>query len=283
MKAKLHLLSAILMFDISAHRGDSLYFHENSAPAFVSAISKHAPSLEVDVIFTQDQKPIVYHDFKLDPEHFENWSGFGERDIRRLDFNQLRSLRYKNCSGLCGVLSLREFLTLVESESRLIGHEALIHLEVKHNEDDWLAEEDIAKAIASEIGPSELRQRITVRSFNYDILFAFKNLFPEFPRTLLVTRRWRWNYWAFKMQSPEGLIRKYGPSTIAPHHSLVDAKFIADWARHGVGVNPYTVNDAERARELIRLGVVGLTTDDPALMLRVAQEERACGSVLKPD
>jgi glycerophosphoryl diester phosphodiesterase len=55
--------------------------------------------------------------------------------------------------------------------------------------------------------------------------------------------------------------------TLGPHESLVTAE-LARSAR----VVPWTVNDPARMRELIALGVAGLTTDEPELARRLAHE-----------
>jgi glycerophosphoryl diester phosphodiesterase len=47
---------------------------------------------------------------------------------------------------------------------------------------------------------------------------------------------------------------------------LVDAALVAAADGYGLGVAPWTVNDPDRARELVRLGVDALTTDRPDLI-----------------
>ena len=45
--------------------------------------------------------------------------------------------------------------------------------------------------------------------------------------------------------------------------------FIGDAVSHGVPVIAYTVNDEPTMRRLIELGVSGIETDDPSLLLKV--------------
>lgn len=50
---------------IVAHRGDNIYFPENTLAAFESAIHKGADALETDVFLTRDGELVVYHDYSL--------------------------------------------------------------------------------------------------------------------------------------------------------------------------------------------------------------------------
>jgi glycerophosphoryl diester phosphodiesterase len=56
---------------------------------------------------------------------------------------------------------------------------------------------------------------------------------------------------------PEGL-------ELSPHHTLVEALLSSDRRLH-----PWTVNRPKRMRELARLGVASITTNDPGLALEV--------------
>ncbi len=53
--------------------------------------------------------------------------------------------------------------------------------------------------------------------------------------------------------------------TLGPWEGIVTAELVRTARRAGLRVVPWTVNDATRMRELIALGVDGLTTDEPAL------------------
>jgi glycerophosphoryl diester phosphodiesterase len=59
-----------------------------------------------------------------------------------------------------------------------------------------------------------------------------------------------------------------------PKHTLIDAEQMERWKRHVPRVHTWTVNDPERARELARLGVDCLISDNPGL-LRSALEAAA--------
>jgi glycerophosphoryl diester phosphodiesterase len=58
---------------------------------------------------------------------------------------------------------------------------------------------------------------------------------------------------------------------IGPDHRLVTAELVDAAHAAGMRVVPWTVNDPERMRELVALGVDGLVTDEPALARRVVR------------
>ena len=71
---------------ITAHRGDSHHFPENSLSAFHSAIEKGAEMIELDLRMSHDHVPIVIHDSCLD----RTTNGHGP--VSSMDFSQLKLL-----------------------------------------------------------------------------------------------------------------------------------------------------------------------------------------------
>jgi glycerophosphoryl diester phosphodiesterase len=53
------------------------------------------------------------------------------------------------------------------------------------------------------------------------------------------------------------------PSIYSPHYSLINEKLIQLCHRQGIKVIPWTVNEAGKMQELVKLGVDGLITDYP--------------------
>ena len=173
-----HASAQIAELDVTAHRGDSQHFHENSLAAFESAAAKGARSIEFDVILTADGKTVIYHDFKINPEHFTNLGKLPTLDIRELTFEQVRALQYRNCAGECRVLTLEEFFEFAAAEKTRT--DLLFHLEVKRDGDDRYTPKEFARIIGEQIEKSSVKERVTVRSFDFDVVREFKNAFSHF-------------------------------------------------------------------------------------------------------
>jgi glycerophosphoryl diester phosphodiesterase len=59
---------------------------------------------------------------------------------------------------------------------------------------------------------------------------------------------------------------------VGPQASMVDEAFMAAARRHGLFVHPYTVNDVPEMERLLDLGVDGLFTDRPQLLIEMLKE-----------
>jgi glycerophosphoryl diester phosphodiesterase len=93
--------------------------------------------------------------------------------------------------------------------------------------------------------------RTRVISSSLPVLAAVEEALPEAARS-----------WVFA-ELPEWLPNDV---ELSPKHTLVEALLGA-----GRELHPWTVNRADRMRELARLGVASITTDDPALALEAAR------------
>ena len=51
---------------VCGHRGYSLHYPENTLPAFEAAKASGATTIEIDVVLTAEDEPIVLHDRTLD-------------------------------------------------------------------------------------------------------------------------------------------------------------------------------------------------------------------------
>ena len=71
---------------IIAHRGASRDCPENTLAAFDEALRQGADGIELDVQFTQDEVPVVFHDKTL------TRAGGGRRRVAGLSFRELREL-----------------------------------------------------------------------------------------------------------------------------------------------------------------------------------------------
>ncbi len=56
------------MIEVQGHRGTRGLEPENTLPSFQRAIQAGADTLELDLLMTQDDKIVIYHDYFLDPD-----------------------------------------------------------------------------------------------------------------------------------------------------------------------------------------------------------------------
>jgi glycerophosphoryl diester phosphodiesterase len=134
-----------------------------------------------------------------------------------------------------------------------------VQLEVKNWPADPGFEPDhrIALEVAERARPGDL-----VTGFNPGSLAAVRRVFPDVPTGFCVS--------AF-MDLDEAVKNclEDGHTALVPAHSLITDDLNVD-----LEVFPWTVNDTERARELVEFGVTGIITDDAALMSKSLRRDQ---------
>jgi glycerophosphoryl diester phosphodiesterase len=115
--------------------------------------------------------------------------------------------------------------------------------------------------VASQLhGEPNGSERILLSSFSNIALHTLTRLLPNYSVGWLVHKR-QW----FQKHTPAWRWR--GFVALHPEHTLVTGEWLS--ARKGAGaiVNAWTVNDLERAKYLADLGVDGIISDEPRLIV----------------
>lgn len=98
-------------------------------------------------------------------------------------------------------------------------------------------------------------ERTTVQSFDHRSIWAVHRLDPSLDLAALEAER----------GGRLGKLAERGATVWSPNHELVDAASLDEAHDAGLQVIPWTVNDRQRMRRLIELGVDGSITDRPDL------------------
>lgn len=264
---KNELMPPAINFDeVTAHRGNRAKLRENSLSSLINSMDIGATSVEFDVHLTKDNVPIIYHDYYLNPIDFTNLNG--KVLIKDLTLNEIKALtfseRLQTLDNDIHLPTFEEFLQAVKHREERKLRTIPLHLEIK-SEKAHLHESaniaDLAKQTAAIIKKVSIQTPIIARAFNWDVLSEFKKWQPEVPLVLLFDEK------DFVNPDVEGIIHKFKPIAVSPQHLDITEETINPWLINGIKVNPWTVNSVERAKELIQMGVSGLTTDNPELFL----------------
>ena len=218
------------MVRIIGHRGASSTHPENTIEAFRAAAEQGAHGIELDVRRTADDVLVVFHDAHL---------GDG-RVIRELDASELPP----------SVPTLAEALDACA--------DLWINVEVKNmpEDPDYDAEHGLSIAVAGLLAAYDAADRVIVSSFDITSVDRIRALDPSIPVAWLV--------WA--QADPSSLIGRaasHGVQAIHPHDLLVDASFVTKAHDAGLAVNVWTVDDLDRMRDLVAMGVDGIITNTP--------------------
>ncbi|MBI1297933.1 hypothetical protein GC175_23615 [bacterium] len=291
-------------FDVQGHRGARGLKPESTLPAFETALDYNVDTLEIDLHLTADDVVVIWHDAavtpdkcRLDPALTEptapepSTAPERERMIRQLTFAQIQEYRCdlnpdpgafpdqnNEPTALAGddfrIVSLDQLFSFVESYaanveklSSLRQNAAVVHfnLETKRNPrnpasigDDFDGESPgtFERAIVEQMQAHRVGNRVTIQSFDHRSLWAIRQIAPQVRLAALVT------------DTPTvATLAAQGSTVLSPHANLVTPTLLAQAHAHGIKVIPWTVNDPDEMQRLINMGVDGLITDRPDLLL----------------
>lgn len=243
-----------------AHRGASAHAPESTLPAVDLAARVGADFVEVDVQMTADGRLVAIHDTtlrrttdaRLRYPHRGPWNvrDFTLAEIRTLDAGSWYDTRYAGTP----VPTLREVLDTLSGRAGLL-------VEIKSPE----LYPGIGAAVVAELGAAGwLRrgpdaERVVVQSFDWDLMRRVRRLAPSLTIGVLGGR-----------PSNQRLAEaSTWAQQVNPHRARVTAAFVDAVHRHGLVTWPFTVDRPQRMRALADLGVDGIITNRPGLLIDV--------------
>jgi glycerophosphoryl diester phosphodiesterase len=212
---------------VIAHRGASAYEVENSLAAFRLAVDQGADGIELDIHATADGGLIVHHD-----DHI------GSTSIPTSFLSAVRDLRLANNER---VPILSDVMEAVQSRVQLF-------IEVKTLPPRW---DDRLAALLQE-GPAP--DRYHVHGFDHRIVRRFTTRKPPWPGGVLS---------ASYPIDPVAPIRAAGAAALWQANNQTDADLVDLVHQAGATIYVWTVDDADRMRQLKDWGVDGICTNRP--------------------
>lgn len=234
---------------IIAHRGESSDAPENTLASVNLAWERGAKAVEVDVHLSKDNHIVVIHDLKT-----KRIGGRNKRvknqtlaQLRQLDVGSWKSEKYIGEQ----IPTLKEVLETIPSGKKLI-------VEVK-------SDIKTVPYLKKDIEIYDLKNdQIEIISFNYAVVAEAKRLLPENKVLFLADL----DYNAFtKLRNPsvEKLIAKTKYANLDGLNvwagKILTNEFVKKVKFTGLLLYVWTVNDPQKAKELISWGVDGITTD----------------------
>jgi len=231
-----------------AHRGASAAAPANTMAAFEKALALGADGIELDVQLSADGVPVVIHDFTVD--HTTDGSG----KVARMTLAQLEQL---DAGSYFDPAFAGERIPTLEKVLEVMGNRLLLNIELKGFS---LFDKGLERAVIGLIEQHDLHSRVFLSSFNPFSLWRTKRIAPHVPVGLLYSPdlplplRRAWLAFLFPHEARH------------PHHTMVNARYMAWARRRGYRVNTWTVDDPEEMRRLIGLGVDGIITNVPDVL-----------------
>ncbi|AGF57997.1 glycerophosphoryl diester phosphodiesterase [Clostridium saccharoperbutylacetonicum] len=211
-----------------AHRGYSGKFDENTMLAFEKAIEYKADGIETDVQLSQDNIPVIIHDETL--ERTTNGIGY----VKDYTLAELKMFKTKNGEE---IPTLKELLELVAKSNLKV-----LNLELKNSIFPY---QGLEEKVLEMIEQYNLKEKIIISSFNHLSLVKIRSLDDKIKLGALT-------------DSTLANVSKYLKDIkVQCYHPCFPSILIEEYMREikeaGIMVNPYTVNEEEHMKMVIRV------------------------------
>ena len=267
-------------FDWQGHRGARGLAPENTVPGFLKALEYPVNTLELDLAVSADTQLIVSHEPWMsgaicsmpggDPvpkaeERDHALYRMSAAEIREYDCGTRGHAGFPQQEPLAAHKpTLREVVEAVRTYCETYERPApRYNIEIK-SEPEWdgsLAPgpEAFVSLVLRELEQLGIRDSSCVQSFDFRVLKVLHRRAPGITTAALVS-------------NTKGLQRNleelgYTPKVYSPNFRLVSAGLVDSAHARGMRVVPWTVNEAAQMETLIDMGVDGIITDYPNLIL----------------
>ncbi len=294
-------------FESQGHRGARGLSPENTLFSFARALSIGVNTLEMDVGTTRDGVIVVIHNSRLDADATRdengNWLDQAGPAIRSLTLKALRTFdvgrlkpgtryqrRFPEQAGVDGarIPTLDEVLDLIRRSGN--GRVRLnIETKLRPAEPELsLNPEDFVSKLLETIRDRGFLGRITIQSFDWRTLRATQRQAPDVPTSYLTVQQdWYDNIGAGKPGpspwtagydiddfggSVPDMVKTAGGKIWSPYFLEISAGDVKRAHDLGLEVIVWTVNDPDRMRALIDMGVDGVITDYPNRLRQVLEK-----------
>lgn len=233
--------------EIIAHRGASAVCPENTMKAFERALELGATGIETDVQLSADGRLVLIHDETL--QRTAGASGW----VKDYTYDALRTLDAGSWfhSDFAGesIPSLDMLFNLVQ------GKRILLNLELKNGVVPYKGMEERVIQATREW---KLEQQVVLSSFNHASLVKCKRLAPEIRTALLYME---------KLYRPYDYAAKLEATGLHPYKLAAEKEDVSAALAKGIVTYPFTVNDPAEMQRMMDMGVQGIITDLPDVLV----------------
>ncbi len=248
-------------FAVIAHRGASFYAPENTMSAFELAYQMKADMIELDVLLSKDNVPVVMHDSFL--EGTSNGKGFIKDhtidELKQLDAGTWFSEKFRG-----------EKIPTLEEVLKWAKDKISLNIEVKTESVADTYKNGIEFYSSKLVRKYEMQNHVIFSSFDYRSVYHLKKNVPEIAVAILYEERRPFR------KKPLDLIQRYQADGFNANWRRINAREINQIKQEGYDVWVYTVNKEKTIRKLIRRGVTGIFSDRPDLLRQVVLERDQC-------
>jgi glycerophosphoryl diester phosphodiesterase len=235
---------------IIGHRGDSWDYPENTLAAFRAAVAQGADLVELDVQLSRDGSVLVIHDATLDR------TTTGKGSVREKTREEIQGLSAHYPSRFGERYAGERVPTLGEVLGALRGRAGVL-VEVKRESVD--SSGAVERETVRVIEEAGLADEASIISFVPEVLRRCLDLAPGIKRGHLFREG--------DLESVKRAAAAARCSFLMPEKRMLNPAFCDGAAAEGWPIVTWVVDDPEELRALSPLGLYGVCTNRPALLL----------------
>jgi len=233
---------------IYGHRGSMGVFPENTLLGFREAIHQGVDGLELDVHMTKDGEIVVIHDESLD----RTTNGMGR--IQELTLAEIKQYSagtaFSEFERYDETWDQEQVPTLIEVLELLENHSIELNIELKTTENRYEGIEEKVMSIVEEYGSG---QKVIYSSFHLPTLLRLKAINSDVNIALLLMNQLP-QVGDYLQELDLEALHVYKNTVLAMAHH---------WRGYAKKLRVWTVNDADRIKQLLDMNVEALITDYP--------------------
>jgi len=266
--------------EIQGHRGQRGHSPENSISAFLKAIEKGVDVIEMDVVISKDRKVVVSHEPYMSSLYVLTPAGDSISKAEQRSFNfyemsydsirmfDIGSKGNKNFPEQEKIKSYKPLLSeVIDSVENYVKSHDLpsvkYNIEIKSTVSEYDKFQprpvDFIKLVMGVIQKKGIENKMNIQSFDKNVLNEMNRVYPKAELAFLV--------------SQEGIYKNlakldFTPQIYSPNFKLIkNIAFVDSIKQKNMRLIPWTVNEKDDIREMIKLKVDGMITDYPERIL----------------
>ncbi|MEE9308645.1 MAG: glycerophosphodiester phosphodiesterase family protein [Spirochaetia bacterium] len=244
---------------VTAHRGFSAKYPENTIPAFIAAVESGADIIEFDLRGTRDRIPVVLHDPHL--QHTSDGSGnvgdYSLTQLKEMDF----SYHWKqggNDPLLLGSTTRVPIPTFEES-LQAIPESVGLNIQVKETE------AHLVGTICGLFDSYDLYKRAYLTVSTFPDAAAVRGMNPKIDLCVL-ERKFPLDYTMLQR------MKEFGCRFLQPHRRDVTSQLCRRIREMGFWANLFYSNTDQDNRRFIGYGIQGILTDAPDILIHTIRD-----------
>jgi len=246
-------MTSLFIPKVIGHRGAKAYAPENTLSSIHAAADLGVQWVEVDVKLTKDGHAVIFHDEELD-------RCTGVHGLMK-DFT-LEQVREMDAGSWYGESFIGEQIPTLEELLNVVLERGMgVNLEIKPCPGREVETAEVALDVATRIWPDDSPPPL-ISSFQQVSLETALDMMPEWPRGFLMDEH---------IENWKEIAEYLEAATININGNKVTRDQVEEYIELQKPLLAYTINNPEKARELLRWGVDSFFADCPDVIMEAVE------------